>query len=171
MLLFFILNLSGNAEAAMKRFSLQYATVSFDVPNTWQAAPNLFGVPLMLLGEPTKESRTILSVVPTQIKGAFDPKSLAADVDGYKNGREAWLKKMKGQSLEYFAYINKPLNAKAEMHFVGYRYKIGEKEFIEHSYFVTCDNTLFQMKVLFPIVRASLDSKIVDSVLRSFSCK
>jgi hypothetical protein len=169
---FMVFVFAVNAHAKIEKFDFKEGKVRFDLPTTWQAARNFFGVPLMLLGPQKGDRRPVISVVPTGIAGvSFDSASLKKDQEGYKKGRENWLTKLGGKSVEYYPYQNPKWKNTEEVHTIGYRYAVGEKEFSEMSYYVVCGGRLFQFKTVLSKTHEKIYSSVVDGIMRSFSCK
>jgi hypothetical protein len=162
----------SSAMASAKKFFIEGQHFVFDIPKTWQAAPNLFGVPLILLGPEKYGRRPVISVVPTQLKNLkFDSEGLNKDAGGYRDGRENWLKKVGGKSIEYFPYARERWSKYSESQTIGYRYKIGENEFIEYSYFVSCGQSFFQLKTVLSAASNSRFGKSTKKIIESLACK
>ncbi len=167
---------SVSAHSKPTSFNLNRGAVTIDVPVDWQSAPDLFGMPLVLLGPDNGERRPVITLTPTGIENLnYDPKGLKNDQAGYKNGREKWLSKHNGKAVKFFPYENiKSKDSKqtgvTDIHKIGYEYQISGKEFIEESYFVTCKNKLYHLKSVLNKKHEKQFSKIIKDIIGSFSC-
>ena len=170
-LLLFTFIFSVPSWAKLKTYKLSSGTFQIDVPDDWQAAPDLYGVPIIFLGPQVGERRPTIAIVPTPIEGAtFDPQGMAKDQENYKQGREKWLKSHNGKAVEYFPYKFSQWAKAAEVHTVGYKYLLGTLQFIEHSHYVVCEKKLFIIKTLILDKYTNIYTSTIDNILRSFTC-
>ena len=145
-----------------------------DIPNDWQAAPGLYGMPVIFLGPEQKLGRRpAITVVPTGLKNFhyFDPKLMKADQNGFRTGREKWLQKVHGHSLEYFPYQLTKWPSVSEVHSIGYKYRIGDLAQVEQSYYLVCNGKLFFIKTLMLEQHQTAYAPVMDRILKSFSCE
>lgn len=157
---------------ANEKFQLNRGVVSIFVPNDWQSARDLFGVPLTFLGPKMSGARPVVSFTPTGIQDLkFDQKSLEKNQDEYKVGREAWLRSKDGKSLEYYPYQFEHLKSGIDIHKIGYAYELNEIRYSEYSYYILCGGQLFHSKVLFRLEHEKQYQNVVDKMIRSFECK
>jgi hypothetical protein len=165
------------ATAATKTFKLERGTVKMDVPEEWQDAEDLFGMPLMLLGPETTDRRPVITVTPTGMDGiSLDPKDVAANQEDYKAHRKEWLEQYEGKALNFFPYEAQKWAGVSEAHAMGYRYTLKspegtDTEFVERSYYVVCKNKLYHLKSLVTATQEKAHGKEVERTVRSFTCE
>lgn len=168
----FLFFLPQSFSASPKSFKMKNGTISFLVPKNWEKADGLFGIQLMFLGPMKSENRPVLIVESTDFAGmSFDADSLKKNEVEYKEGRELWLKKYNGKSNEFFNYQTRQLASKATDHSIGFRYEIGEKEFVERSHYITCHKYLYHLKTLVLSSEEKIHNQTFEDVISSFSCK
>src|SRR3989344_4423555 len=103
-LLFFTQFVHGNP--VQQTFKLERGTIHIMVPEYWQTANTLFGIPLTLLGPEKAGRRPVITIVPTgKAEIVKDRKNKQKLETEYRLGREAWLKKNHGKSIEYYPYV------------------------------------------------------------------
>ncbi len=157
---------------ARENFQLDKATISVVVPSDWQAAKNLFGMPLTIVGPMVSSGRPVVSFTPTGIKELkFDPKKLEENYVQYKNGREEWLQTHSGKSIEYYPYTNFKNSNGLEVHKVGYSYEMGEIKFWEFSYYILCKDHLYNAKILLRHSHGEKLLKVAEDLVGSFECQ
>lgn len=160
------------AFAAQQKFKLEHGTVQMDVPAEWQTAEGLMGAPLAILGPEGSGHRASMLVVPLGIgPDTFNPSELKDGAHSYKAGREAWLKQVQGRSLAYLPYKEVKLNNSGVAHSLGYRYQIGEDQFLAKTYYVTCKEKVFHLKTVMTPSQETAHAKTVDQMIASFTCE
>jgi hypothetical protein len=158
--------------SAPTKFKMKNGSVSFIVPEHWENANGLFGVQLMLLGPMKSENRPVVTVESTDFAGmTFDSSSLKKNEKEYQEGRTEWLKKYNGKSLEFFNYQSTELASKITDHHIGFRYEIGNSEFVEHSHYITCGKNLYHLKTLLRANEESAHKPSLDKMINSFTCQ
>lgn len=157
---------------AAQSFQLKDAKVRIEVPQGWQEARDLYGMPLMLLGPEAAGGRPVISVTPTGLgKSQLDAQSLVQDEAGFRQGREAWLKKMNGKAIAYSKYRALKWEGIEQAHAIGYRYEIGGVEHVEYSYFVLCKGQFHHVKTLVRAGHEDAYRATVDQIVKSFGCE
>jgi len=165
----------AGASASVKTYTFEDGkdkeSIKIDVPKKWQDAQDLYGVPLFLLGPESDGARPTLAVTPTGISDlVFDENGLEKTQNEYKKGREEWLKNNGGTSVSYLPYKTEKWGNIDVAHTIGYRYKLGGKEYVEKSYYVFCKKKLYHMKSLMTAGSAKELARTMDDTIRSFSC-
>ncbi|MBL6990894.1 MAG: hypothetical protein ISR65_14005 [Bacteriovoracaceae bacterium] len=141
------------------------------VPNNWQTAKNLFGLPLSVLGPSKFGGRPIISITPTTItKIQLDPQDLKNDQSKYRQGRQKWLDKMKGKLIKYYPYKRVVWENMTSVDQIGFRYRLSKGEFVEFSYFAICNKELFHIKTLNRVKHEKVYRATIDKILKSISC-
>ena len=170
------LALPGVSHSAIRQFQLEKGSVKMDVPTQWQVAPELYGIPLMVLGpmgtEPNAR-RPVISVIPTGIQNIkFELSKIQEEEKSYKSGREKWLKKFDGSAREFFPYKKLEWSGVTEAHQMGFRYQLGSTEFVEKTYYIVCEKnrSLYHIKTLVSSNQEKEFSPVMDATVRSFSC-
>src|SRR5437016_4858810 len=116
---------SGEPVRASSVFQVGKTRVSVELPAHWQAVRDLYGIPLMILGPWDGQDRAVLSVVPTNLKGIRFFAGDASEIEReFKIGREEWLGKYGGHSLQYFGYRSLKWPGFSEVHSVGFSYHV-----------------------------------------------
>lgn len=162
----------GAYASSPTKFKMKNGSISFLVPEKWENAKGLFGIQLMFLGPMKSENRPVVTVESTDFTGMhFDHEALEKNQKEYQEGREAWLKKYDGKSLEFFKYQKKELKPKVTDHNIGYRFEIGANEFIEHSHYISCGSNLYHLKTLVRANEESANKASLEQILNSFNCE
>ena len=167
------LAVTGGAQAwaTSTSFNLSKGYVELNIPENWQTTKDFFGMPLQILGPMESGGRPVIAVTPTGIAvDKMDGKVLGKDQKDYSAGREKWLAKYSGKSIEYFPYKEEKWPDGSVAHSIGYRYQIGANEFTERSYFVVCSGKLFHLKTLLRKAHESAYGSTVSGIVKSFRC-
>jgi hypothetical protein len=169
---FTLLCVSVSAGANTTTFRLNNANIGLSVPSHWQAVRDFFGMPLMLLGPSVRKGRPTVSIAPTGMKNLrFLPTELKANQDSYRAGREDWLQRRNGKSLEYFPYQFQIRSDGSEIHQIGFRYVLSGVAYSEHSYFILCGGNLYHAKTLLRVDQEKESDSTVRELVESFTCK
>ncbi len=160
--------------AAEKSITVEGQRIRLDIPKTWQTVKNPLGLSLVVAGPYERgKKRAILSLVPTTVQGvSFDSKALSKEQEAYQKGRTEWVKKYRGNVLEFFPYQFKSTQLVHEVHAFGYRYQLGSKNFEERTLYLICgpENRLFHIKTLFPEEAKPEQKKQMEKIVGSFKC-
>lgn len=168
---FFLLFSTQLFAEEMRHFQIKDAKFKLALPSSWQHAEGMFGLPHVFFASSPYEKRPVVSVAVTSINDwHLDPKKLKENEGEYRAGREAWLQKVGGKALEFFPYQYKVISAKQEAHALGFRYFLGENEFIEKSIYYKCQDQLFNVKALILNKESSEKKKEFFEVFESFRC-
>jgi len=159
------------ALASIQTFTLEKGTFNMDVPEDWQQANDLFGIPLTLLGPMKDGSRPILSVTPTGQTVNFDTAALKKTEKEYQNGRKEWVKSKGGNVISFEPYKTEKWSGITVAHVVGYRYKISEGEFNEHSFYVVCKDGLYHLKTVIRSDSEKEMNSLLNKTVKSFKCE
>jgi hypothetical protein len=147
----FIILLMGSTFAWAETFQLPKARpFKIEIPAGWKAAPNLFGIPLAILGPQSQEKRPVLSVYPGELhsKTISEEKLQSLFVD-FKKEKEQWMKE-EGGELKSFEPLTKVNFSKAVRgHYIGAEYVLNKEHFLERSYYLYCQGELFNLKYTF----------------------
>lgn len=167
--------LSFLTHAATQSWKLDDATIRLNTPSDWQSVKDLYGVPLMILSPEgrKKDRRVTILITPTGKElSTLDSKDSKAAETEYKKGREDWLKKFKGRSLNFYPYQNNlKWKGASEVHSMGYQYQIADEKFSERTYYAICGKQLFHIKTLLTLEQEQRHQSTVDGILRSFQCE
>lgn len=147
-LLFLLSLLSFGLEAKVESFTLSGGKkVSVDVPEKWESAKDLFGIPLAVLGPWANESRPVLSILPTNVKKEMkSPEEFKKFFEDFKKEKEEWVQSHNGELLKYEPATSVDLKKDLVGHFIGAEFKINNIHFIERSYYLYCNGELFNLK-------------------------
>lgn len=140
--------LSFGAYAKEENFTLTSGKkVTVDVPQNWETAKDLFGIPLAVLGPWANESRPVLSILPTNVKSSKMPeaefKKLFTD---FKKEKDEWVKSHKGELVSYEPTTSVEFRKDLKGHYIGAEFKINDVHFIERSYYLYCKDELYNLK-------------------------
>lgn len=154
-----------------KEFQLKTGKISVEVPAKWQEAKDLFGVQLMLLAPQKYEHRPVFLLESTSMgELKLDSVALEKNYQEYKSGREAWVSKMGGKVTAFSSYRKQQLSNLRWAIVLGYEYELGAIHFFEKSYFVECNNNLYNFKTLVRAEEEKQYSDVFDKIIHSFSC-
>ncbi len=144
--------------------------IFFDLPEGWQAKEGVFDMPVVLYGPKQGNGRPTIGIVPFDQKGiTFNQKENLVNQKDYRKYRRAWVEKLDGTVLGFHPYeVQKWKHAKA--HIIGHRFKLGQVDFSETSFYVICDDELFHMKSLYRENEYPDGQKVIMDVLKSFNC-
>jgi hypothetical protein len=147
-LLLVVCLMSFGTFAKVETFNLSVGNkVTLNVPEKWETAKDLFGIPLAVLGPWANESRPVLSIVPTGVKASIMPqKDFQNLFNNFKKEKEEWVRSHKGELLGYEPTKSAELRKDLKGHFIGAEFKINNVHFIERSYYLYCKDELFNLK-------------------------
>jgi hypothetical protein len=85
---------SFGAHAKVQSFVLEGGKkVSVDVKENWEAAKDLFGVPLTVLGPWANESRPVVTIVPTKLtKSDISEEQFKKTFENFKKEKDEWVR-------------------------------------------------------------------------------
>ena len=147
-------------------------SININIPKNWKSVSQLFGVELMFLGPLVKGNRPVVTISTSSFLGfSIDAEALKKNESSYKEDREKWLGKYNGKSLEYFKYEIKKIKNRNEIHGLGFRYLIEDKEYIERSYYLLCKKNIYHIKTLILSSDEVQYKKPLDEMITSFECK
>ena len=173
-LLFVVLH--GMCNANSVTFDGYLGKFKLDIPHNWQASSFFLGAPLVVMGKKESGRRPVLVVSETSIdKEDFNPdlnsnESNKEKMKAYLLGRKEWLKRYKGKIKGFIPY-KKEVRLDGEVsHTFGYKYQIGNQDFIERSTYFFCKKKLFHLKRLI-LNEHDKDIEItLNGIVRSFRC-
>jgi hypothetical protein len=166
------LAISMPAQAAEQTFDLDRGKVKIEVPSGWQTAEGLYGIPVALMGPEKDGKRPILNVTATGVNDiSVNLKNMKKEQQAYKDGRGRWLASVGGKALEFYSYENPKWPNVSDVHATGYRYQLGGQEYVERTYFVVCNNSLYHFNSLATAAQSKEHASTFERSLRSFSCK
>jgi hypothetical protein len=141
--------ISLSALAKPQDFKLAQKTVTLDIPagNDWETDVELFGIPLAVLGPWEKDSRPVISILPTnltkqQVSASEFPK-LFSD---FKTEKDEWVKSHKGKLISYEPTKDVMFGKDLSGHFIGAEFVINDIHFIERSYYLWCGGEIYNLK-------------------------
>jgi hypothetical protein len=134
-------------EVSAAGFEIAGKKLSIEVPKSWEAVKDLFGIPLAILGPWANESRPVLSILPTGVTAEKMPeekfKKLFAD---FKKDKDQWVQSHKGELLSYESTTEVVFSSDLQGHYIGAEFKINGVHFIERSYYLYCKKDLYNLK-------------------------
>lgn len=143
----FLLMVSFGVQAKIQSFDLEGKKVSVEVKDNWEAAQELFGIPLAVLGPWANDSRPVLSILPTNLKKKNAPaeefKKLFED---FKKEKDEWVQSHNGELLSYEPVKSVKFRDDLFGHYIGAEFKINSIHFIERSYYLYCKGEVFNLK-------------------------
>lgn len=157
--------------ADFKSFQMSGGKVKLSVLKGWQEARQLFGVELTFLGPMKAENRPVVTIDMTDFSNfKFNEKSLKKNEEDYKEGREKWLSKYHGRSVDFFPYEVKKTSSSLTAHMIGFRYEMGGKIFSERSVYMTCGKNLYHIKTLLLTDEEASYKEELDQLIDNFNC-
>ena len=139
---------SFGAHAKVQSFVLEGGKkVSVDVKENWEAAKDLFGVPLTVLGPWANESRPVVTIVPTKLtKNDISEEQFKKTFENFKKEKDEWVRSHSGQLLSYEPVTSVEFRKDLLGHYIGAEFKINNIHFIERSYYLYCKGEVFNLK-------------------------
>jgi hypothetical protein len=167
-----VLLYSVSLQAKTEEFQLQNNKIKLELDELWKPVKDFLGVELMIVGPMKSSNRPVVTVSSTDFaEFNLDSNMLQKNELSYKEGRENWLKKQNAQALEFYKYEFKKLKNNNQLHSLGYRYRIADKEFIERSHYIVCKNSLFHFKSLVLASEEEDNKFVINNLLESFICE
>lgn len=121
-----------------------------NISDGWRAVPNLFGIPLAILGPELKDKRPVLSVYPGEANSKAisrtDLESLFVD---FKKEKELWMQDEGGTLKSYEPITKVSFSKNLSGHFIGAEYVLEGETFVERSYYLYCKEELYNLKYTF----------------------
>ena len=120
--------------------------ITLNVPEGWETAKDLFGLPLTVLGPFANDSRPVLGIIPTKVMSEKMPENeFKKFFDDFRKEKEEWVRSNKGELLDFDP--TKSVEFKnARGHFIGAEFKINNVSFLERSYYLYCKGELYNLK-------------------------
>ncbi len=122
--------------------------VTVNVPEGWESADDLFGIPLTVLGPWANESRPVLLFLFTNLtEKSFAKTDFQNLFKDFQKEKDEWVKSHKGELVKYepttqVDYKKTGING----HFIGAEFKINDINFIERSYYLYCKGEVYNLK-------------------------
>lgn len=133
--------------ASAASFEINGKKVSIEVPKSWEAVKDLFGIPLAILGPWANESRPVLSILPTGVTTDKMPEEKFKKLfEDFKKDKDQWVQSHKGELLSYEPTTEVVLSTDLKGHYIGAEFKINAVHFIERSYYLYCKKDLYNLK-------------------------
>lgn len=151
---------------------LRKAEVGFHLPDKWNHYKDMLGLPLVFVSPSKEKQRITVSVTPTGLKDIpMNPKALKDQQNGWFSGRRKFVSKFKGKITGTYPYSLEKWKHLPEVHAIGYKYMVGEKQFVSHSFYFYCKEQLFHMKSLYEqnIYAKGIDT--VEKIGNSIRCR
>lgn len=163
---------SFTAHAKKESFKLDKSKkISVTVPNTWESAQDLYGIPFTLLGPWKNESRPVITVLSTFLtQQKFNQEDLKKILSDFKDQKSSWVLSHKGQLLSFEPLEEVEFKTKVKGYHIGAEFVVNNIHYIERSYYLDCENELFNLKYS---IRKEHRSQLKDiqSIVESFQCE
>lgn len=139
---------SYGAFAKVQTFTLEGGKkVSVNVKDDWEAAQDLFGIPLTVLGPWANESRPVVTILPTELtKKDISEAEFKKHFENFKKEKDEWVQSHSGELLSYEPVTSVEFRKDLLGHFIGAEFKINNIHFIERSYYLYCKGEVFNLK-------------------------
>lgn len=140
--------LSFGANAKVQSFTLDGGKkVSVDVKENWEAAKDLFGIPLTVLGPWENDSRPVVTILPTDLKKEdISEAEFKKHFENFKKEKDTWVRSHSGELLSYEPVTSVEFRKDLLGHYIGAEFKINNIHFIERSYYLYCKGEVFNLK-------------------------
>jgi hypothetical protein len=142
-------------------------------PEGWSDHFGSLGVPLLLTGPEKGGGVPILVVTPmnAQVKaGRLDSAAMKATQDDYRDGRKQYVTAKGGEILGYEEFRSEKWSPDTEANILGVRYRLGDREYAETSYYVTCKGQVVHMKAMLLAEHEKEFANDVRDTVRSLTC-
>ncbi len=121
--------------------------VTVSVPEGWESAENLFGIPLTVLGPWANESRPVMTFLFTHLTTKkFSEDEFQKLFKDFQTDKDEWVKSHKGELLKYEPTTKVELRPDLTGHFIGAEFKMNNIVFIERSYYLYCKDQVYNLK-------------------------
>ena len=139
---------SYGAFAKVQTFTLEGGKkVSVNVKEDWEAAQDLFGIPLTVLGPWANESRPVVTILPTELtQKDISEAEFKKHFENFKKEKDEWVQSHSGELLSYEPATSVEFRKDLLGHFIGAEFKINNIHFIERSYYLYCKGEVFNLK-------------------------
>lgn len=159
------------AIAAKQTFRFALGGVSVEVPKKWMAAPDLFGVPLVVLGPKYQGDRPGVYIIPLGKKGTvISEKQLPKSEQEYEKDVLGYLKGKNGELVRFHPQETTEWEHAKEVYVFGFEYRLKGEHFVERSHYAICGDRLYNLKSIYRKEHQERFSKDVEAVLTSFDC-
>ena len=166
-----VLVYSNNSYSSEKNFKVEDQNISMLYPDNWQFAYNFLSTPLTLFGPVKSNKRPVISITNSAIRNfSFNKKSLSKNQKSYKDGRLKWLKKNKGKFVRFSGYRITKWDKINEVHSIGYSYTIANELYLEKSYFLNCNKTLYNITTLMTWEQNKEHGTQIKKMISSINC-
>lgn len=157
--------------AKVQSFTLEGGKkVSVDVKENWEAAKDLFGIPLTVLGPWANESRPVVSILPTNVKKTdTSEEQFKKYFSDFKKDKDEWVQEHKGKLISYEPATSVKMGEKSG-HFIGAEFVINNVHFIERSYYLFCKDEIYNLKYSMRDEHRKY-TKDLQKVVEDFKCE
>ena len=170
-MLLLILVCSFVANAAIESHVVQDKKIKIDVPKEWQAVKDLYGLPLVVLGPWENESRPAITWMFTGMTTKIMKKDdLAKIFKDFKEDKEAWVKEHAGKLVKFEPLTDAKYNPGLHGSFVGAEFVINDVHFVERSYYLYCNDEVFNVKYSIRDEHRKY-LKSIDGIIGSLKCE
>lgn len=165
--------LSSALQAVTQSFTLtkKQLKVKLDIPETWSANKDLFGLPLVLSGPMVGDTRPVISILPTQLTTKqVTPEQFKNMFSTYPDDRQKWIAGHKGTLLSLDPVQELTWKGNQKVSRVGSRYLINDISFEEGSYYLFCGGELYNLKYSMRDDH-KMYAKDILAIIESFTCQ
>src|SRR5205823_12659568 len=140
-------------------------------PVDWHAVPNLFGVPLAVLGPKVAGSRPTIYFIPLGKENTvFWTSHIKSSETEYKANTENSLIRDGAKPIAFIPYKKSRWKHVKEVHSMGYRYEREGEAFVEYTHFVSCGTRLYHVNTILTATQEQQQGATVREILESFAC-
>jgi hypothetical protein len=153
-------------------FELKDGTFKLNMKKDWVPFFEMYGMPFSVLGPKQGSWRPALMITPTTWKNVtFKPGDVYVNYGKYKQGREAFIRSMKGEVKKFFPYKVSKWDSVNISHHFGFSYEVNDAQFEEHSFYIECKTgQLYHAKILTRGERRSPAAEDGIKILKTFKC-
>jgi hypothetical protein len=156
--------------AAVQSFQLKNVGVEIEVPERWQVARDLFGLPLQILGPQNGTFRPVLSLTDTPLSNIiFDTTKSKPNEGLYQKGRTTWLKKKGGKLISFLPYKSFQSH-QMDFHEIGFEFWLKNLAYREKTYVFLCKNKLVYLKTLESRQNKLSHELVFKKIIASLKC-
>lgn len=145
--LLLILLCSLPAWAKVQDHVVQDKKIKIEVPEGWEAVRDLYGLPLVVLGPWANKSRPAISWMYTGMTSKImKPEEFKKLFTDFKKDKEDWLKGHNGKLVKFEEATPADFPTKIKGHFIGAEFVVNDIHFAERSYYLYCNDQVFNVK-------------------------
>ncbi len=155
----------------VEKFTLDGHKISITIPAGWESVIDLFGMPLVVLGPETNETRPAVMILSTNLSSKNVPQSELKNLfKGFRSEKEAWIKSHKGELVDFQGPTSVEIRKDLIGQFLNAEFKFNDVTFLERSYYLYCKDNIYNVKYSTRAEHAKL-LPTIQNLMGTFQCE